>query len=78
MGCPPWDRAHKNSVRTTLVLDKGDSFIEKSPVRNIFRERYFQGLLCPVLGAFLYSKRQWQQGMSYVHRIKPSSSGHPD
>eukprot|EP00983_Pelagomonas_calceolata_P118222 1160485-Pelagomonas_calceolata.AAC.2 len=27
----------------------------------------FQGLRGPVLGAFLCTKRPWQQGMSHVH-----------
>eukprot|EP00983_Pelagomonas_calceolata_P096657 1158154-Pelagomonas_calceolata.AAC.4 len=37
----------------------------KNPVGYISRD-IFRGFQCPVLAAFLYSKRPWQQGMSYV------------
>eukprot|EP00983_Pelagomonas_calceolata_P129339 1161597-Pelagomonas_calceolata.AAC.3 len=35
MVCPPWDRSHKDSVRTALVSGRGARTIGKSPVRNI-------------------------------------------
>eukprot|EP00983_Pelagomonas_calceolata_P071568 1151310-Pelagomonas_calceolata.AAC.1 len=42
MGCSPWDRAHKDSIRTALVSGRGASTIGKSPVRNfpgdVFRD----------------------------------------
>eukprot|EP00983_Pelagomonas_calceolata_P007000 227640-Pelagomonas_calceolata.AAC.1 len=40
MGCPPWDRAHRDSIRTALVSGRDARTIEnfwvlKSPVRNV-------------------------------------------
>eukprot|EP00983_Pelagomonas_calceolata_P004971 162876-Pelagomonas_calceolata.AAC.1 len=35
MGCSPWDRAHKDSIRTALVSGRGARAIGKSSVRNI-------------------------------------------
>eukprot|EP00983_Pelagomonas_calceolata_P007798 255254-Pelagomonas_calceolata.AAC.1 len=35
MGCSPWDRAHKDSIRTALMSGRGARTIGKSPVRNI-------------------------------------------
>eukprot|EP00983_Pelagomonas_calceolata_P016365 517023-Pelagomonas_calceolata.AAC.1 len=45
MGCSPWDRAHKDSIRTPLVSGRGARTIGKSSVRNIpgdvFRQYYY-------------------------------------
>eukprot|EP00983_Pelagomonas_calceolata_P020741 651593-Pelagomonas_calceolata.AAC.1 len=39
-----WDRAHKDSIRATLVSSRGSSTIREKPVRNcsrdIFRDLY--------------------------------------
>eukprot|EP00983_Pelagomonas_calceolata_P052641 1142937-Pelagomonas_calceolata.AAC.1 len=35
MGCSPWDRAHKDSIRTALISGRVARTIWKSPVRNI-------------------------------------------
>eukprot|EP00983_Pelagomonas_calceolata_P057527 1145109-Pelagomonas_calceolata.AAC.6 len=63
----PLDKTYKDSkYQDGFGVRQGGQYHWKKPSQG-YLQRCFQGLQCPVLGAFLYSKRSWQQGMSHVY-----------